>query len=31
LFRIERQRYVNGLVLDQALVADFDPQLVDPL
>ena len=27
--RIERQRHVDGLVLDQALVADFDPQSVE--
>src|SRR3954463_7099035 len=27
--RIERQRHVNGLVLDQTLVADFDPQRVE--
>jgi hypothetical protein len=25
---IERQRHVHGLVLDQALVADFDPHSV---
>src|SRR3974377_2427157 len=26
--RIERQRHVNGLVLDQTFVADFDPQRI---
>ena len=26
--RIERQRHIDDLVLDQALIADFDPQRV---